>query len=1276
VARAERPLDEGPAELLGFAADLRRLRREAGGPAYRRLSERAHYSAAALAAAASGRRLPSLDVTMAYVRACGGDAAAWERRWRALAALLAPGDGLPGPGPGGGTEPDGTAPYVGLASFQPADADRFFGREELVTNLVHRVGRHRFVAIFGASGSGKSSVLRAGLIPRWTAPVAMFTPGPHPLEECALRLAALDLAGLRGAGPRDLHDELAGDPRGLHWVARRGLLGQPDGSDLLLVVDQFEEVYTLCQDPDERARFIGALVGAAAAQNSRCRVVIGTRADFYQHCTAHPDLVRALDEAQLAVGPMSLDELRQAITRPALRQHLTLEGALLAELVASAHGRVGVLPLLSHALLETWRRRRGNTLTLAGFQAAGGIDGALANTAETAYHALSAQRRHTARDLLTRLAALGDGTQETKRQLRRDDVDLADPDVRAVVEHLVAARLVLVDRDRIEITHEILIRCWPRLRRWLTEDRDLVSFHHELAGAARQWAELGRDGAALLRGVRLAAANDWIAGGRIALTPRERDFVAASSALQDAERAAARRQSRRLRRLIAVLTALLLLAAGATGYAAEARQAAARQRDIATAQNVAAAAARLRVTRPALANQLLLAAYRLAPERTERGALLSAFALPYATVLDAPEALAGLATGGRTLVTAGAGGGVRVLDIADPHRPRPVAPDPGPAPEAVVLAFTPDGRLLAGGDRGGAIRLWDTTDPGRWRRLPGAAGTGAALHALALRPDGGALAAAGDGPDVRVWELAGAGPPRPAAVLRGPGAPVRAVAFAPDGRTLASAGDDGAVRLWSTGGAPPARPRLVLPAGTALAAVAFSPDGRWLAAAGGGHDVLLWDLVATAPRPARTSLTGHTDAVTSLAFSPDGRVLASAGLDATVRLWDLRDAAHPGPVQTLGGHVDTVTAVAFDRTGQTLISASRDRTVRLWDVPGGVLAAHDSSVYSVAESPDGETVATASYDRTVRLWDVRDADHPRAAATLRGHAGPVNSVAFSPDGRSLASGGDDGTARLWDVSRRGPPGQLSVPVHGAAPVHAVAFGRPGTLAVGTGTTVALWDTGDPARPARLATVTGGREAVWSVALSPDGTLLAAGDGAGTVSLWSLADRTRPEPLGTLAGHTDRVRSVAFSPDGRLLATAGEDQTALVWEVTRPRRPVLLAAVTGDTDGVESVAFGPGGHLMATASSDRVVRLWDVTQPRRIRELASLTGHPKPVDAVTFSRDGRYLLTGSEDWTALVWRTDPEDVARRICATAYPRIGPREWAGYFPGIRYRPPCPDR
>jgi transcriptional regulator with XRE-family HTH domain/KaiC/GvpD/RAD55 family RecA-like ATPase len=588
--------------LLRFAADLRRLRQESGNPTYRQLAERVHYSVATLSTAANGQKLPSLAVTMAYVRACAGDQDKWERRWHELAAELATEDGAAEAATNGADRaPNGAAavaapraPYVGLAAFQCADADWFFGRERLVDELVARLARRRFVAVFGASGAGKSSLLRAGLLPRLRARtdaetaekdtetaeknaqqttaatqaetlaatkaeaqaatngqredgrrhrrILVFTPGARPLEECAIQLAALT-----GGTPGPVHAELVADRRGLHRMVRQALADRPDASELVLVVDQFEEVFTLCRDRAERARFIDALITAALTDGSRCRVVLGVRADFYLHCTEHAELVEALTDAQIAVGPMTTDELRRAIVQPAARVECAVEGALLADLIAHANGRVGVLPLLSHALLETWRRRRGNTLTLAGFQAAGGIEGALARSAEAVYTSLRPAQQRLAKDLFVRLTALGEGTEDTKRRISRAELDADDPDTAVVIDRLAGERLLTVDRDSIEITHEALIRRWPRLRDWLTEDREGIRVHRQLTEAARAWESLDRDPGALYRGTRLERAEELF-GTRLEnddLTPRERTFLTASLAARAAERDTETRTARR-----------------------------------------------------------------------------------------------------------------------------------------------------------------------------------------------------------------------------------------------------------------------------------------------------------------------------------------------------------------------------------------------------------------------------------------------------------------------------------------------------------------------------------------------------------------------------------------------------------------------------------------------------------------------------------------------------------------------------------------------------------
>ena len=286
----------------------------------------------------------------------------------------------------------------------------------------------------------------------------LMTPGPHPLEECAAQLGALT-----DNTPSALHAELRTDPRCLHLTALRAVVDRPASDEVLVVVDQFEEVFTLCRDDDERAQFLRVLRTAARAPNSRTRIVLGLRADFYAHRAHNPELVEALSDGQVLVGPMSPEELRSAITQPALDAGYRVETALVSQVIAEAIAQPGALPLVSHALLETWRRRRGNTLTLAGYEAAGGITRSIARTAEVVYRDLTEDQQRWARQLFLRLVALGEGTEDTKRRLDRTELDMDSPDRGEVLDRLTRARLVTLDRDTLELTHEALVRSWPRL---------------------------------------------------------------------------------------------------------------------------------------------------------------------------------------------------------------------------------------------------------------------------------------------------------------------------------------------------------------------------------------------------------------------------------------------------------------------------------------------------------------------------------------------------------------------------------------------------------------------------------------------------------------------------------------------------------------------------------------------------------------------------------------------------------------------------------------------
>ncbi|MGW4687306.1 nSTAND1 domain-containing NTPase [Streptomyces sp. NPDC004244] len=1255
MPRPERPLDLDTGPLTRFAADLRKLREAAGRPPYRALAKKAHYSSTTLSEAAGGHRFPSLGVTLAYVEACQGDRCAWETRWHAVAAEIAASARVDEPGE---SSRQGT-PYAGLSAFQPEDADRFFGRERLTEEVLAKVRDHRFLAVFGPSGAGKSSVLRAGLVARARAsgmPVMLFTPGPHPVEECAIHLAAAT-----GEAPGALVTELLDDPAALHLRIRRAVVDRAPDIDALVVVDQFEEVFTLCRDREERDAFIALLIAATTAATSRTRVVLGVRADFYGHCVQDPRLVEAMRDAQVAVGPMSSQELREAITRPAGLADCTVTGPLLAAVVADAAGQPGALPLVSHAMAETWRRRSGSRLTLDGYLAAGGIQHALAHTAEAAYQALSPVQQDLARSLFLRLTALGDGTEDTRRRITGDELD-PNPDTAFVLETLVRQRLVTLDQKCVEITHEAIIRCWPRLRGWLTEDRDRLLLHRQLTDATADWEAQDHDPHALYRGARLAAALDLVAADGSRLTSRERRFLDASQEAQAGEIAAVRRRTVRLRQLVTLLTVLVVIAATAGGLAVDSRDSAVRQRNVALARKAAADAAAVRQQNPALAAQLNLAAYRSAATGDVRDQLMSAFATPYTSRLTGHTSdvvSASVAPKGTVLATASWDRTARLWDIADAHHPVELAVLHQPE-QLRAVAFGEGGHVLAtSGER--SVRLWDVTNPRAPAELSTLPEQPAAPTWVAYRP-GGVLATGHTDGGVRLWNVQDPRHPRLLATVPGHTGTVTSVAFGPDGRTLATTGDTTA-RLWDV--VDPAHPVLldVLRGHTdTVTSAAFSPDGRTVATGSWDRTARVWD-VGSSPRTRPPAvLPGHPAIVWSVAFSPDGSTLVTVG--GSTQFWDVAVRADPQRTSTVQGGFYQA---AFSPDGRVL--ANSDRLLDLRDLS---LATHDDVVTSLAFARGGHLLASASWDGTARLWQVTAGRSLWPLSVLHGHTRFVRSVAFSPDGRTLVTASEDATARVWDVTEPRRPRLASVLTPDAGEVGGARFGPDGhLLAVWAQGTAGLWDLTDPGRPRRLSRIAEDGPHVTTASFRPDGRTLVTSTGeSGSLRFWDISDPRNPREL-PFPYRSAPLTGGVFSPDGRRLAAFHRtDRAVWLMDVSDMGHPVRTGRLPASGSWLYTLVFDAEGRRLAGGAADGKALLWDVGGTATP---TALTGHANPVPAVAFSPDGNALATGGNDFTIRLWDTALDRVAARVCDSAHPRITRTQWAQYFPAVDFHPPC---
>ncbi|GAB1824271.1 hypothetical protein HerbRD11066_74350 [Herbidospora sp. RD11066] len=1167
-------------------------------------------------------------------------------------------------------------PYPGLAAFGPEHAAWFHGRGAVLSMLMELLDRRDrgIQMIIAPSGAGKSSLLGAGLLPKlrdstlpgsrsW--PQLLMTPGTHPVNALKERIAALVTGPIAEADCVD--------------VLKHHLVDLP----AVLVVDQFEEFFTLCADDSERHRFLMLLEEFGERIGW---VVIGLRADFYGACLRWPLLFRAVQDQPLLLKGMTVDELRQTILNPARQVGMVVDYGLvellLRDLGADQDGNyeIGRLPLLAHALRASWQQRNGRTLTVSGYLTTGGISGAIATTADNTLAGMTERARAMAPGLLARLVKFGEAdTPDARRALPRSELvdsshdhDAADE----IVNTFTRARLLTADRDTITITHDELLRSWPRLRTWLSAHRDDQLIEQALREAAVSWRERG-DQDSLYRGTRLDQAREW---ARRAVNPIQRpiaDFLDASNRLH-------RRTARRRQATIAVLTALGLIASAAAVFAFQLRAEALNERDLAVYNRVTTEADRLRSSDLSLSAQLALVAHRLRPSRETTQRLLatqqSGLSIPLTGHTDAVSAVA-YTPDGRTVASASWDKSFRLWDLSDPEHPVPHGPPIIRGQDALnSVVFSSDGQLMATADWQRVYRLWDVRDPSNPLLLSQTDNEGQPEDDadVALSPDGKFMWGTGIGDTLAVWDISD--PRRPikqdVTLDTDLTTAVDGIHISPDGRLMILSGDFGGIEVWDISEYRRAKRTF---SSTTVNNAEFTPDGRYLAFRGTTGTVQFSDLRGDDDSDVvGFTFTGHTNAF-NMAFSPDGAYMATASDDQTIRIWDMADINQPTQVgPPLTGHANDVSMVRFSPDGQHLVSAGADRVVRLWSLPRSQLLGHSSSVTAAVFDKTGTKLATTSTDRSVRFWDIADPAEPRFAGVPVHASEGLFSVesAWSPDGRLLSTLFDLESVQLWDVSDVSDPVPVGERLLIGDAVFAPQFSPKGGIwSAAVEGEVRFWDVTDPEN-ARLIGRTDDHEYPALTALySPSGDVMAIGHGNGDVVLWDVSDPSSPRRLadGT-RGY--RQSSLAFSPDGRILASVSTNEDIQLWSAVGPEWLKPLARLESThVDAVNMVAFSPDGRTLASGSDDHTIQIWDVSDPTHPFTIGQpLVGHSASVRSVTFSRDGQLLASAGEDNTVLLWSMDVGAVIDRICALSAGSMTEGVWRRFVdPNIPFRRPC---
>jgi WD40 repeat protein len=1229
-----------------------------------------------------------------------------------------------------GTEPIGPCPYPGLAYFGPSDAHLFFGRDAAITRLAEAMGRQSFTALMGASGSGKSSVVLAGLAPRLHGEGAgnwrfshfrIGTEIESKTESEIKPFRALARALLPFYVDSEDDTERLKNTNKLATNLKAGELTLGDvfaqsrsrnrGKRILLIADQFEEAFTLVADDAVRNRFIDVLLAGfpdpPAGRVPDICLILTMRADFYGRTLSHRPLSDALQNHVENLGPMNREELQAAIVRPAENAGVAFEPGMVETLLDSVQSKPGGLPLLEFALREMWGRQERKKITRKSYDEIKGVEGSLAQRAETVFAGLTKNGADTAMDkafqrLFTRLVTLGEGQEDTRRVVERTELGdevwglaqrLAGEENRLVVTNASSAR------QTVEVVHEALIRHWPKLVDWINRDRAFQSWLRQIEAGIELWSANPDDEGPLLRGGMLAQALEWLARRRDDLSPKERAYIEASVALSsrlEAEKEAARQaeikrqqelaeaagrladEQRRRARIALTLGGMAgvaaIIAFALTIYAGYESNRAEKAKEY--AQNQAELAGKTRDAAVLAQSQYLA---DLSLQETERqnpvsGLLLAIEALPDKDSGDEvartktfwPPAEMSLELARRAIrerqlipqtlssqVVAITPDGDHIIESSnDVVRVRETASfkevtSLSHGTPAFSAAVTADGARVITGAADGTARVWDLLTGSQLASIK--AGD-ARLTSVALSLDGSRLVTAVMGSkEAQVWDIASQ---QQLTVLRGHTGNIGALTITPDGNHVVTAAWDRTVRLWNMASGQELLAVKDLPidhAAWSEYGLVVTPDGQ--RAVVGGHDNGVHILDLKSGRELMV-LKGHTSAVFGLALTPDGSRLVSGSDDGTARVWDMSAGRELMVLKGHTGPLTRVTRIWITKDGTRVFTRSWDTTTRVWDLAAKgsqpiFLKGHAGKVFSDVASPDGHLVVTASADKTARVWD---AETGREVKVLT-HTNGVTTAIFMPDGKRVVTGSADNVARVWNVET----GQVVMTLEGhSGAVQSLAVSTDGNRII-TGArdaTARIWDANTGRQ---LSVLRGHTGDVAAVTLTPDGTRVLTGSRDTSIRMWDLASGRQ---LNVLVGHINAVRGLAVTADNRRLVSASADYRPRVWDLDTGRE---LQILWGHSSAVVGVAVTPDGKRVLTGSIDGTIRLWDL---QRRAALADLRWHDAGLSSIALTPDGSRLITASDDGLARVWELFPDRGDIASAKTKAPRcLTPSERTSY-------------